>query len=522
MASLLRSDASSHSAGYWLRLVAIGLLAGFAVIVLTPAIADAGRKFIALGLIGIVILITAIASRRGRDVFLVVWIISLTYNRQFWSFAPIVGDHGAFGPYWMISDLVLLALLARWMYESVILKLDQQVHSVPVMRWYLPFVIAAGLSIAGAPEPAWALGDFSRLLKLGLVLLYFRYQIGPRQWWVVVAALGAAAVIQSVFGVLEVVTGRTGVLGILGIGIDVRQILGVTELFGGWTRATGTVAHPPYLAAFLLLTVPVFTSLGLTQPWGLKKWLCLGVAALGLVGIVCTLTRFPIVVAMLQVMLLIIILVATRMLSITRVIALGAVAGLILSIIGMYGAEFIYERMTGDFTRSVDARFEGYKVAGRMLLDHPVFGVGLNNYGAYMPEYDPGELWSIKRKWHDISLNLTHMRLLAGPLNGYLYVATVTGLVGLAAFLWFALGGIVLGLRAIRANARDYNSETESFAYSPKRAACVGMLVGLVGLYIAQITSYSIWIDTVFSVWVILVALLGCAGYRSPSRDTEE
>jgi hypothetical protein len=271
-----------------------------------------------------------------------------------------------------------------------------------------------------------------------------------------------------------------------------------------------------------LLTVPIFTSLGLTQSWGLKKWLCLGVAAIGLVGIVCTLTRMPIVVSLFQVLLLIIILVATRMLTITRVIALGAVAGLVLSIVGALGAEFIYERMAGDFTRSVDARVEGYKVAGRMLLDHPVFGIGLNNYGAFMAEYDPGELWSIKRKWHDISLQLTHMRLLAGPLNGYIYVATVTGLVGLAAFLWFAFGGIVLGLRAIRANASGYNHETDSFAYSPRRAACVGMVVGLVGLYIAQITSYSIWVDTVFSVWVMLVALLGCAGYRPPPDDTAQ
>jgi len=192
-----------------------------------------------------------------------------------------------------------------------------------------------------------------------------------------------------------------------------------------------------------------------------------------------------------------------------------------LSVIGMYGAEFIYERMTADFTRSLDARVEGYKVAGRMLLDHPLFGVGLNNYGAFMPQYDPGELWSIERKWHDISLNLTHMRLLAGPLNGYIYVATVTGVVGLAAFLWFALGGLVLGLRAIRATAGSaYDSDTETYAYRPERAACVGMLVGLVGLYTAQTTSYSIWIDTVFSVWVVLVALLACAGYRPAAGDT--
>ena len=48
------------------------------------------------------------------------------------------------------------------------------------------------------------------------------------------------------------------------------------------------------------------------------------------------------------------------------------------------------------------------------------------------------------------------------------------------------------------------------------------MLVGLIGLYLAQITSYSIWIDTVFTVWVILVALLAGAAHPSFSVDNED
>jgi len=33
----------------------------------------------------------------------------------------------------------------------------------------------------------------------------------------------------------------------------------------------------------------------------------------------------------------------------------------------------------------------------------------------------------------------------------------------------------------------------------------------MLGLYGAQLTSYSIWIDTVISVWVVLIGLAGCA-----------
>ncbi|MDH3386407.1 MAG: O-antigen ligase family protein, partial [Gammaproteobacteria bacterium] len=453
MASSTHSAAIQSSAGYWIRLIILGIVAGFVVTALLPVVAEASRRSIALGIIGIGIIATVAASRRGREVLLFVWIVALTYNRQFWSFAPIVGDHGAFGPYWMIADLALLALLVYWAFEVVILKIPQQPKSLRLMPWYGPFAIAAALSVVGAPEPAWALGDLSRIAKLGLVLLYFRYNVGPRQWWVIIAGLGAAVAIQSGLGILEVVSGRTGVLGIFGISdINVQESLGINELFGGWTRATGTVAHPPYLAAFFLLTVPIFMSLALTLPINTIRLLCIGVTGLGAIGMICTLTRMPIAVMLAQTVLLVTLLTAMRQISIMRIVALIGFTGLAVGLIGILGAELILERLTSDLKASVDERFEGYATALKMLGDHPLFGVGLNNYGAVMEQYDPSTAWGITDKWQRVATQITHMRLLAGPLNGYLYVASVTGLVGLAAFLWLALGGIVLGSRAIKRN----------------------------------------------------------------------
>lgn len=507
----LQSSRAGHSAGAWLRLIVYGIAAGILVTVLLSIVIGLERKLIAVGVLGIGLVVVSVALHRVREVFLFAWVISLTYNRQFWSFAPVVGDHGAFGPYWMLADLLFLVLITIWLYEVILLKRTQPPHARSFIPWLAPFFIAAGLSIASAPEPAWSLGDFLRLCKLGLILMYFRFNVGPREWWVLIAGLGAAVVIQASFGMLEVVSGRTGVLWIIGLGgPDVSSLIGMQqeEIFGGWTRATGTVAHPPYLAAFFLLTVPIFMAFALTLKSRTYRWLSIAVAVFGLAGLMCTLARLPIVVMMGQIGLLFILLTGLRMTPITRILAASTFAGLVLSAIALFGAELIYDRLSRDLESSVDQRVAEYKVALDMLMDHPFFGVGLNNYAAFMEEYGSSTVWGIKQKWHDVATQLTHMRLLPGPLNGFLYVATVTGTIGLATFLWLAFGGLVLSRRGIRNNS------------GPVRAACIGMLVGMVGLYLHQALSYSIWIDTVITVWIVLIGLAGCAAANTGRTGT--
>ena len=500
--SLPQLAPSQRSNKTWLSLIVIGVVVGVVVSILTPVISDLHRRFVALGILSIVMLAVALATGRVREMFLFIWVVSLTYNRQFWSFAPIVGDHGAFGPYWMISDLLLLVLLAHWVYCTVILKRPQRVQCSSFMQWYAPFAIVAMLSVVGTREPAWAVGDLVRVAKLGLVLMYFRYNIGRREWWVVITALGTAITLQSILGVLGVVFGRLGILSIFGLGgVGEAGSLGFDDIYPeGFIRAEGTFAHAPYMGAFLVLTVPLFMCLAFTLPKALNRWICAGVAGLGLIGLAFTLARAPIVIMLGQTVLLVIALTATRLIPVTRAITVCAFAGLLLSITGIIAADLLYERLTANLDDSINRRFTEYWVAINMLLDHPLFGIGLNNYAAYMQEYGSEAVWGITQKWHDAATQETHMRLLAGPLNGYLYIATVTGLVGLATFLWLAIGALRLGWRAVKSNTGAVS------------AACLGMVVGMLGLYLTQITSYSIWTDSVMATWIVVLGLVGCAG----------
>jgi O-antigen ligase len=491
---------SRRSIGTWARTILIGVLAGVVVAWATPAMSSLHRRFIALGVLSLVMLTVVFATGRAREAFLFAWVVSLTYNRQFWSFAPIVGDHGAFGPYWMISDLLLLVLIAQWIYGAAILKRPQRASSWSPLRWYVPFAIVAALSVVGTREPVWALGDLIRVAKLGLVLVYVSYNVGPREWWLVIAGLGAAISLQSILGILTVATGRLGVLSIIGLGASGEAAaFGIHEIYPeGFRRAHGTLAHAPYLGAFFVLTVPVFMSLALTLRKGPGRWTCVCVAGLGLVGLAFTLARTAILVMMGQAVLLIMALIGMRLISVGKAIAVSAFAGLLVGIVGVVTADSAYERVTRNIDTDFSERISEYHVAEKMLLDHPLLGVGLNNYGAYMREYGSSSVWGLERRWHDASIQMTHMRLLAGPLNGFLYVATVTGLLGLAAFLWLAFGALRLSWVAVKSST------------GPVRAACLGTAVGILGLYLVQATEYSIWIDTLISVWLVLIGLVGC------------
>ena len=71
-----------------------------------------------------------------------------------------------------------------------------------------------------------------------------------------------------------------------------------------------------------------------------------------------------------------------RWISPTRAIAAPFAAGVALLVI-----PFVRDRLTGDDHGSSGARVPLMRIAGRMISDHPFFGVGANNYVTELPRY---------------------------------------------------------------------------------------------------------------------------------------
>jgi O-antigen ligase len=96
----------------------------------------------------------------------------------------------------------------------------------------------------------------------------------------------------------------------------------------------------------------------------------------------------------------------------------------------------LHERFVSDDKGAARARVPLMKLACRMAVDHPILGVGSNNFAVAMSPYTGHP--ELRNEW----LHTVH--------NKYLLVLVETGALGLLAFLWFLATVVSRGLRVSR------------------------------------------------------------------------
>jgi hypothetical protein len=466
---------------------------------LAPALTLALSKKLVIGTAFLVAMIfAAAATRRPSAVFLCGWIFLLTYNRAYYSFEPLVGAHGFQGPYWIPADAFFVLMLLAWAWEAAFGKRLLQ-NGPPILRWYFPFAAACLFSALVAVRPEWAAFEMIRVVKVGIVLAYARSSLDAVTWWACLGGFGAAVAAQSLFSIMEVVFNVHGVLYLFGIGEKIDFQLDIDDQYR-WSRAIGTMNHPPRLSAYLLLTVPAFAAVSLTHP---KRVPAIVFGVLTMLGLVCqglTQTRFAWLLAALQIGFLPLGLAWFGLMPARRAIGLlwvGAMLGA-LAVVPVTGK--LIERFSSDFGRSVDERVEGTIAALKMYDDHnPLLGVGLNNYKAHMLDYQPEARWTLE--YEDQAVHVLHVRFPVGPWNGFVMTLVETGIIGLAALMVYIARAHLLGFKAV--------ATTRNPAHV--RAASLGLLLGLAGVAAHQFTDHSFWEDPILYSFTLVVALVNSA-----------
>jgi O-antigen ligase len=173
--------------------------------------------------------------------------------------------------------------------------------------------------------------------------------------------------------------------------------------------------------------------------------------------------------------------------------------------------DFIADRMTRDFDRSVRFRQHENDVAMAMFADHPVTGIGLNNYSLHLAKYGSEMVWALDADNTNIAVKRLRVRFIAAPQNGFLLPLAETGIAGLCAFAIYLVGVLIVGFRAIAA------------AQGWHRAALLGIVTGVLGVIGQQIMDYSFWVDPVFYTFTLSVAMLAASpvlGAPAPMRCT--
>jgi O-antigen ligase len=352
------------------------------------------------------------------------------------SVGPINVDTSGGAPAVYITsiDALLLVLYGFWAASGTLARdlranLGRPIFVVPALG-----IVAVVPSFLASQDLWLSFSELVRMLWMYALYVYVALRLRDgREARFLVLTLFAIAAVQFVIVLLQWHTGSSLGLSFLGE----ESTLGVRTLDDGEIpRPTGTVVHADFLAS---LVAPVgllaFSfAVGLRdRPWLRRiSLLMLPIAAAPLV---ISQTRAAFVGFGVAFALLVGWNVLRRNLRVRTVLIAGAIA--LAAAIPFY--EQIRTRVfdnlgTAQFQKEVQSRVELNDLAVTMFLDHPLVGVGLNNFVLVEADYDTYGLIFAGNPVHDI----------------YLLVLSETGVVGFAGFGATAVVVVLLAMRVAR------------------------------------------------------------------------
>jgi O-antigen ligase len=311
-------------------------------------------------------------------------------------------------------------------------------------------------------------------------------------YWKAVAALTAGLLVNSLYGVLQLLAARAGtnldqvVLSPLTGGASSINVYGA---IGGTTvyRPNALTGDPNHLAVMLcipLLTLlPVYLRLERGHRLRVPLALLLGFFFLVMLS---TLSRSGLL-GLAVGLLVLAVPYRRRLVSPALLVPLGAVAAVLVAIVWTrrhYFEVLIKSRIqTGGSSET--AHFGVYDFVPQVMHSHPLFGLGLNTFSVYY-EFVTG-----KSNW--------------GPHSFYVALIVETGLVGTAVFLFF-LYYLFTRLRAARALGRRLAAQGAALARRVRPLAW-GMTAALAGTMAANLFYLTMQFYYFYAFAVLVLAL---------------
>lgn len=486
--------APRRGASPWL-MPALGIaVLGAASVPLAVAVGEVSPKILLAALVAAAGLAALTLAGHLKHTLLFAFVLALTYNRQFYSFEWLHGDLGGRGLYWCPSDLCLVGLLLLWPLERAMARakgLPEAPDRTPpgTAIWLIPLVAVALVSAFAGSEPVGSLMEVARYGKVALMLVYLRHNLDRSSCLVVLGALAAVILTQAPIAVLQVAfaSGQNGL----------TQIFQTSEPSELARRAAGTLGHPNFLAPYLLLIVPPFAALAVGL-WRTRLGLvCAGIAGAGVLTIVLSQSRAPIVLVVLAIVGIVVMLTLRRLLPPLRAVALAVAAATLLVLATIPLAGMIEKRLVGDLGASVDFRAGYNEAAIRMWEKSPALGVGPNNFGLEIRHYSPDlyVVMALDALATKEAREKVHLRSVAPVHNVYLLVLSEQGFLGLCAFLLYLGRAFVLSWRGSKQ------------APAVEGLFATGVFCALLAEAAQQQLDYSLMWDPLLSTLAVLIGL---------------
>lgn len=332
-----------------------------------------------------------------------------------------------------LTDILVVLLLAAWAYETRSkFKVQNAKFKITVknLKYFLliTFYLLLNSFLVAQNQPA-ALFKLIKLAELFLLGFYV-----SRNWqmiignWKFTAALSAAVLYTSLIGIGQFLFGRTlgGPLWFLGERTFDATAPGIaTQTVAGqeFLRAYSTFSHPNSFAGFLLLALLLLTAeqqallnrrQALLIPW--KGFLNRATLIIGLVALSLTFSQG----AWFATVLVFGALIWEAWHG--KVPKWLAITLLLVPVALTLSALLVEQEVFGNLSREeVLLRLNLAAAAREMILAHPLWGIGLNNFVVYLPKVSeiPQVAW-----W----LQPAH--------NIFLLIAAETGIIGFLPLLW--------------------------------------------------------------------------------------
>ena len=465
--------------------------------VIAAVIAGLGSKgiLVAGGAAALAVALIAVKDRVLLLLFLMVAGLQFMLHKSLGPIDTTISS-GAEAVYVTSLDVFVALLYAMWLWNGTLLRdlavaFRQRVLLLPVLT------IAAGtLSLLAATNVIDAFAELVRMFWMWGLFVYVAVRVTSRREVVaIVVGLFAVALVQCALVLYQYKTG--GHAGLALLGEDPGTYLRTTDSTESF-RPAGTAIHPDILAA---ITGPVgLMALALAiNLRGLRlRVACLAFAAAAFAPLMLSETRAAIVAATVAGFILVVAGLATRRLPWLAVLAPLPVAGIAALVMWPRIQSFIDNNFgTSHFQLEIESRMQLNYVALDMIQDHPILGVGLNNFMAVIEDYNHFGFIYPGYPVHDI----------------YLLQFAETGVLGLAALLFTLAAVLVLAIRLARTGDRFLGG------------IGFGIVAVLSFTMIEELLSFSIRADAPLAIFWLLaglsVACLRLVKQQSPAPEVK-
>lgn len=245
----------------------------------------------------------------------------------------------------------------------------------------------------------------------------------------------------------------------------------------GIKQSYATLINPNILAGYLILIIPIVSSLLFYAPKGSKKALLAFSFITMVICLILTRSRAGWL-ALVGAMIFLVIIERRKRLAIGLTLVLIVVTSILIPSVRIRLVTIF------DLNSLVnEERIYGAKSALQMIKDYPLTGVGVNNFYHVYPQYQLPEARE----------HLIHAH------NIFLQIGAEMGLFGLAVFLWLLIKVFKVGWKTLKKiKEGDY-----------LRALVIGLLGSLVAFLVNQQFDY-IWVKASLFIffWVLLAILL--------------